>query len=177
MLCVALIIKLVSRGPIFFTQERAGLGGKSFTILKFRTLHQATDSQRHRAYVADLLQSDGTLKKIDHAGNIIPLGRLMRAIGIDELPQLFNVLKGDMSIVGPRPDVIPFEKYAPRERRRFDVLPGITGLWQVSGKNATTFDEMIQLDLDYVHGRSLWLDLKILLLTLPAILSQLKDSI
>jgi lipopolysaccharide/colanic/teichoic acid biosynthesis glycosyltransferase len=177
MLCAALVIKLVSRGPIFFTQERAGFRGRSFTIWKFRTLHESTDSQRHRQYVTELLQSDGTLKKINHRGNMIPFGQLMRALGIDELPQLLNVLKGDMSIVGPRPDVIPFENYAPGERKRFDVLPGITGLWQVSGKNATTFDEMIQLDLKYVHGQSLWLDLKILLLTLPAIIAQLKDSI
>jgi lipopolysaccharide/colanic/teichoic acid biosynthesis glycosyltransferase len=100
----------------------------------------------------------------------------MRATGIDELPQLFNVLRGEMSLIGPRPDVIPYDNYTPWQQRRFDVLPGITGLWQVSGKNSATFEEMIRSDIEYIRRRSLWLDLQILLKTVPVILAQLIKS-
>jgi lipopolysaccharide/colanic/teichoic acid biosynthesis glycosyltransferase len=109
------------------------------------------------------------LEKLDHQLEIIPGGALLRNFGIDELPQLINVLKGEMSLVGPRPDVVPFEHYERWHRRRFDVLPGITGLWQVCGKNRTTFAQMMRLDAAYVRRRSFWLDVSILLWTIPAL--------
>jgi lipopolysaccharide/colanic/teichoic acid biosynthesis glycosyltransferase len=121
----------------------------------------------------ELARTDGLLCKPQITRQLIPLGGLLRTLAIDELPQLINVLLGEMSLVGPRPDVIPPEHYSPDDRRRFDVLPGMTGLWQVSGKNSTTFAEMIRLELQYVAQRSLWLDVKILLKTVPAILSEL----
>lgn len=167
---VAAWIRLVSPGPVIFRQQRIGVGGQPFTLLKFRTIEVSDAAERHSQYVARLMRSGEPAKKLDHELPVIPLGRLLRRFGIDELPQLVNVLRGQMSLVGPRPDVIPFGNYLPWQRRRFEVLPGITGLWQVSGKNHTTFNTMIQLDVQYVHRRSLWLDLAILLRTLPAVL-------
>jgi lipopolysaccharide/colanic/teichoic acid biosynthesis glycosyltransferase len=168
----ALIVKAGSRGPVFFRQERAGLGGKNFAIWKFRTMHVANDAGSHRQYVRQLLRGDGALEKMDRQCRIIPLGGLLRILALDELPQLINVLKGEMSLVGPRPDVLAFEDYQPWQQVRFCVTPGMTGLWQVSGKNRTTFNEMLQLDIAYVNDRSFWLDVSILLRTGPALLSQ-----
>jgi lipopolysaccharide/colanic/teichoic acid biosynthesis glycosyltransferase len=168
--CVAVFIKCVSRGPALYRQQRYGLGGRPFRVWKFRTVEVAEERGEHRSHVAELMSSNRTLEKRDHQLAIIPGGRLLRQFGIDELPQLVNVLIGEMSLVGPRPDVIPSAQYASRHQRRFDVLPGITGLWQVKGKNATTFSEMMQLDLAYVRRRSLGLDLLILLLTIPAVI-------
>jgi lipopolysaccharide/colanic/teichoic acid biosynthesis glycosyltransferase len=117
--------------------------------------------------------------KMDARGDsrLIPGGRLIRASGLDELPQIINVFRGEMSVVGPRPCVpYEYEQYLPWQRARFNVVPGLTGLWQVSGKNRTTFEEMIRLDLRYAETRSLWLDLKIMVLTLPALLAQLRGA-
>ncbi len=172
LLAVALFIKCVSRGPVLFRQRRYGLGGRPFKMWKFRTMEVSPECRQHLSHVADLMANDGTLQKRDDQLQIIPGGRLLRKLGIDELPQLLNVLKGEMSLVGPRPDVVPFNNYASRHRRRFDVLPGITGLWQVSGKNSTTFTRMMQLDVAYVRRRSFWLDVAILLMTIPAIASE-----
>ncbi len=165
---VALWIKLASPGPVFFRQQRVGVGGRPFTMWKFRTIEVSDAADRHSEYVAGLMNSATPAKKIDHELPIIPLGGALRRFGIDELPQLLNVLRGEMSLVGPRPDVIPYDHYPLWQRRRFDVLPGITGLWQVSGKNNTTFAQMINLDIQYVVRRSMWLDLAILLRTIPA---------
>jgi len=125
---------------------------------------------RHLEYHADLMNNGRPLKKIDYEFEIIPGGHWLRRYGVDELPQLFNVLRGEMSLVGPRPDVMPPSSFRGWRRRRFDVLPGITGLWQVSGKNNTTFRTMMRLDMAYIRRRSFWLDVAILLRTVNAVL-------
>jgi lipopolysaccharide/colanic/teichoic acid biosynthesis glycosyltransferase len=165
---VGLLIKCVSRGPVFFRQRRYGLRGRPFIVWKFRTMETTHAPVRHLAYVADLMHNGQPLKKIDDEFEIIPGGRILRRLGIDELPQLINVLTGEMSLVGPRPDVMPPSSFG-RWRRRFDVVPGITGLWQVSGKNRTTFDTMMRLDIAYIRRRSFWLDVAILLRTFLAV--------
>ena len=170
MLAIALWIKCVSRGPIFFCQQRTGLAGQAFIIWKFRTLEVQCAADRQASYIAGLMQSNSPLVNRDHELPVIRGGSILRKFGVDELPQLINVLLGEMSLVGPRPDVLPFDQYRNWQRRRFDVLPGITGLWQVSGKNKTTFTRMMKLDILYVHRRSAWLDLAILLKTIPAVL-------
>ncbi len=168
----AMFILLFSRGPIFFKQQRAGFLGRPFTMWKFRTMKTDTDSCLHQAYVGEMIGSDVPSTKLDDSYELIPCGAWLRTLCIDELPQLINVLRGDMSLVGPRPDVIPYEDYSAWQRRRFEALPGMTGLWQVSGKNLMTFAEMIELDITYVQQRSFWLDTRILLMTLPAILRE-----
>jgi lipopolysaccharide/colanic/teichoic acid biosynthesis glycosyltransferase len=168
----AAIIKTASRGPLFYRQQRVGHGGTTFAIWKFRTMHVSNDASAHRDYVRGLLQGDGALKKLDGQCRLIPLGGILRVLALDELPQLFNVLKGEMSLVGPRPDVLALDDYQPWQRARFCVTPGMTGLWQVSGKNRTTFNEMIRLDIRYVNRRSFPLDVAILLRTVPALIAQ-----
>jgi lipopolysaccharide/colanic/teichoic acid biosynthesis glycosyltransferase len=169
---VAAYIKCVSKGPVFFRQRRYGFAGRPFTLWKFRTLEIDEAASTQCSHVIDLMASDRPLEKRDHHLAVIPGGALLRKLGLDELPQLFNVLKGEMSLVGPRPDVVPFKSYAIWQRRRFDVVPGITGLWQVSGKNQTTFATMMRMDISYVRQRSLLLDLMILLRTIPTVLSK-----
>jgi lipopolysaccharide/colanic/teichoic acid biosynthesis glycosyltransferase len=173
MLFIALYIKIVSPGPVFYHQKRVGLNGKLFTCWKFRTMEVNTSVSKHKDYFKDLIQTDNPMKKLDETDpQIISFGRFIRSSGFDELPQLFNVLRGEMSLVGPRP-CIPYEaeNYETWHCRRFEAVPGLTGLWQVSGKNDTTFAEMIRFDISYAKNKSLWLDLKILLKTLPAIFS------
>lgn len=177
LLAIAAFIKVGSSGPILFRQRRFGLGGRSFRIWKFRTMLQSVNPGAHSDYVRDLMNSGQALQKLDMPQQLIPGGSLLRAAGIDELPQLVNVLLGQMSLVGPRPDVIPLGEYQEHQRSRFDVLPGITGLWQVSGKNRTTFEQMIELDVQYACRCSPWLDFKILLLTGPAVLGQCFDKL
>jgi lipopolysaccharide/colanic/teichoic acid biosynthesis glycosyltransferase len=137
------------------------------------------EAEVHRDHFASLVESRAPMIKIDVLGDarLIPGGQLMRATGLDELPQIINILRGEMSLVGPRP-CIPYEceKYQPWHRERFDTLPGLTGLWQVSGKNRTTFEQMMQLDVKYVRTKSWWLDVQIILLTAPAILRQVWDA-
>ncbi|MCA9245489.1 MAG: sugar transferase [Planctomycetales bacterium] len=164
---IAAYIRCVSPGPVFFRQSRVGGEGKQFTIIKFRTMHPDNDASAHRQYVGQLANSDRPLKKIDDISRLIPLGKLLRRSSVDELPQLINIFLGEMSLVGPRPDVLDFDDYTPTQQRRFQVMPGLTGLWQVSGKNRLTFEKMIALDLTYVRKRSLLFDLKILVRTLP----------
>lgn len=170
-LCIGLFIKCVSPGPVFYRQRRYGLNGRPFKVWKFRTIEITHDGNDHHEHVVDLMLSDRPMEKRDHRLDIIRGGTFLRDYGIDELPQLINVVIGEMSLVGPRPDVVPYHQYESWHRRRFDVLPGITGLWQVRGKNRTTFSQMMQLDLTYVRRRGLWLDLSILFWTIPALLS------
>ena len=178
MLFVSILIKLVSPGPALFRQERIGYRGRRFTCFKFRTMHVDADTGVHQGHYSQLMSSNVPMKKLDAAGDprLIPCAIWLRSLGLDELPQLFNVLRGEMSLVGPRP-CVPYEyaNYAPRHRRRFNAVPGLTGLWQVSGKNKTTFEEMIDLDIHYARTKSLGLDVKILCNTIPAVLSQTKE--
>ncbi|MEM8732602.1 MAG: sugar transferase [Planctomycetota bacterium] len=169
---VALYIRLVSRGPALFVQSRLGHGGEYFPIFKFRTMHVVAGGREeaHRAYVASHAESDEPIAKPDHSESFIPGGAFLRATSIDELPQLLNVLRGEMSLVGPRPDVLHREDYTERQLRRFEVHPGMTGLWQVSGKNELSFEEMIDLDLQYASKPTLKLDLWILLKTVAVLL-------
>lgn len=176
---VSLLIRLVSSGPILFQQERIGYRGRGFMCLKFRTMRCGAETATHQGHLQQLMKADVPMTKMDAAGDrrIIPLGRLLRSSGLDELPQLVNVLKGEMSLVGPRP-CLAYEaaQYLPWQRERFDAMPGLTGLWQVSGKNRTTFSRMIQLDIEYARTKSLWLDLKIVLKTIPALVTQMLDN-
>src|SRR5215831_2424552 len=178
MLFIAVVIKVSSKGPVLFKQERVGLLGKRFILFKFRTMVAGTDTTVHEEHVAGLIGCDGPMIKLDTHGDarLIPYGRVLRAAGLDELPQLINVLRGEMSIVGPRP-CLPSEygRYLPWQRKRFRTLPGLTGLWQVSGKNRTTFNEMIGFDIQYVRTQSLWLDVKIMLKTIPAVIVEVID--
>jgi exopolysaccharide production protein ExoY len=176
---VALIIKWGSRGPVLFRQQRVGYRGQQFTCLKFRTMHVGAETNSHKGHTAQLIMSEVPMTKLD-AGNdprVIPFGSILRATGLDELPQMVNVLRGEMSLVGPRPCIpYEYEMYEPWQRRRFNAAPGLTGLWQVSGKNRTTFNQMINLDIEYSERSSLWLDLKIMLKTVPALVIQCLDQ-
>jgi len=177
----ALLVKRSSKGPITFKQERVGMDGRIFLCYKFRTMYADADEAEHREVYLKNIQGDSSANagdvdqpvfgKVKDDRRVTPTGSLLRRSSIDELPQLFNVLKGDMSVVGPRPP-IPYEVegYELWHRKRLDMKPGITGLWQVSGRNRLTFDEMVRTDLYYIENWSLWLDLKIIFLTLPAIL-------
>jgi lipopolysaccharide/colanic/teichoic acid biosynthesis glycosyltransferase len=176
---VALLIKLGSPGPIFFKQPRIGYRGRRFTIFKFRTMHRDADHGLHRAHTTHLIHSSQPMTKLDanRDPRLIPFGGILRATGMDELPQVINILRGDMSLVGPRPCVpYEYEQYDDYQRHRFDAVPGLTGLWQVSGKNRTTFNEMIQLDIAYVEHQSLLLDLRIIFQTIPALVTQAGDT-
>jgi exopolysaccharide production protein ExoY len=178
-LILALWIKLVSPGSVFFRQERVGHGGKRFMILKFRTMKVNVETRTHERHLEQLINSDVPMTKLDAAGDprIISGGRLLRATGLDELPQLFNVLRGEMSLVGPRPCTPhEFKSYQVWQRERVNARPGLTGYWQVNGKNRTTFSEMIKLDIFYTKNMSLWLDLTIMLKTLPALITQVLDG-
>lgn len=176
---IGVIIRMVSTGPILFKQERIGFRGRRFMCLKFRTMYCGAETSTHEGHLQQLMNSNVPMTKMDAKGDsrIIPLGRLLRSSGLDELPQLVNVLKGEMSLVGPRP-CLAYEaaKYLPWQMERFNAVPGLTGLWQVSGKNRTTFTRMIQLDIEYARTKSLALDLKIILKTIPALLLQMRDT-
>jgi len=178
-LVIALGVKLTSKGPVLFRQERVGQGGKTFTFLKFRSMYVNCDESAHKEYVTKLIISGNetppaggdpqkpAVYKLTNDRRITPVGRILRKTSLDEIPQFINVLKGEMSLVGPRPP-IPYECeiYDLWHRRRLlAVKPGITGLWQVEGRSRRTFDEMVRLDLKYIGEWSLWLDLKILLKT------------
>ena len=177
MLLTALMIKLISPGPVFFKQERVGFMGKVFTMYKFRTMEVKTDSGIHQEYVTDLFSSDRPMVKIDNCHRLIPFGQIIRRLFIDELPQLFNVVRGQMSLVGPRP-AIPYEVQAYQDWHmgRLLTLPGMTGLWQVSGKNRLTFNEMVRLDIQYAHEYSVLMDMKILMMTPFAIVAEVRKK-
>lgn len=155
-------VKLVSPGPVLFVQERIGAGTQRFKMYKLRTMHVASEPDSHRDYVAGLVGTDRPAVKPAYHSRLICGGRLLRSLSLDELPQLFNVLLGNMSLIGPRPEVLQLQDYEPWQLRRFEVLPGISGLWQVSGKNRLTFKQMIKLDIEYVDRLSFQLDMWIL---------------
>jgi lipopolysaccharide/colanic/teichoic acid biosynthesis glycosyltransferase len=176
LLSIALLIRLTSPGPVLFRQQRVGRGGRLFCFYKFRTMYQNTDPTPHREYYARLVRGDALASvgsfKLTRDPRVTSFGRLLRRSSLDEIPQLLHVLKGDMSLVGPRPP-IPYEVelYSPREMARLRVTPGLTGLWQVSGRSTLNFQQMVELDLAYIKNWSLQLDLKILLKTPWAILT------
>jgi lipopolysaccharide/colanic/teichoic acid biosynthesis glycosyltransferase len=172
---VTVLIRLVSDGPVLFRQERVGHLGKRFMCLKFRTMYVGAETTTHQGHLEQLIKSAQPMVKLDSHGDsrIIPFGSWLRLSGLDELPQFINVLRGEMSVVGPRPCMAyECDHYLPWQRERFNTLPGLTGLWQVSGKNLTTFTEMMHLDINYARNKTLWLDLMIILKTVPAILGQ-----
>ena len=182
MLVTAVAVKLTSRGPVIFRQMRIGRGGKPFPFYKFRSMRCDTDDAVHREYVKNLIEgrhdqinegdAEKPVYKLRSDPRITAVGRIIRRTSIDELPQLFNVLKGEMSLVGPRPP-IPYEieNYQSWHMRRLqEVRPGITGLWQVEGRSKTTFDDMVRLDLRYIRNWSLWLDIKILFKTVIVVI-------
>ena len=176
---VALLVVCGSRGPVFFRQRRVGYKGREFTCYKFRTMRVDAEATPHRDHFRQLMESETPMTKLDARRDprLVPLGATLRVTGLDELPQLINILRGEMSLVGPRPCIpYEYERYQPWQRRRFNAVPGLTGLWQVSGKNRTTFNEMIRLDIEYSERLSLWLDLKIIFKTLPALWQQCLDS-
>ncbi len=183
-LAIAALVKLDSDGPVFFRQERIGLGGKRFVFLKFRSMYVNSDPGIHRAYVTGLIRAskdkgeDGEKApnvpyKMKDDPRVTPLGKVLRKTSLDELPQFINVLKGDMSLVGPRPP-IPYEcqNYDVWHRRRvMEMKPGITGLWQVQGRSALPFDDAVRMDIRYVREWSLWMDLMIIFKTPLAVLT------
>ena len=176
---IAIWIKIVSRGPLFFCQERLGRGGRPFKIFKFRTMEVNVETRSHELHLQHLISSDCPMTKLDAAGDprIIFGGRILRALGLDELPQLFNVLRKEMSLVGPRPCTPnEFGLYKSWQLERFNAVPGLTGYWQVNGKNKTTFLQMIEMDIYYSRQASLWLDISIIFRTIPAIVSQVVES-
>ena len=168
---IAIAIKLGSKGPVLYSQERCGLNGRRFTLYKFRTMYEGAD--RRLDEVAHLNEVEGPAFKARRDPRVTPVGRVLRRLSLDELPQLFNVLRGDMSLVGPRPPLPEeVERYERWQRRRLSMKPGLTGLWQVSGRaGLDDFSRWTALDLAYIDQWSLWLDLKILLKTIPAVLS------
>jgi exopolysaccharide biosynthesis polyprenyl glycosylphosphotransferase len=184
-LAIAFLIKLSSNGPVFFKQERVGLLGKKFMFLKFRSMFKDNDPTIHKEFVKNLIcgeqnraggkegSNQECAYKITRDPRVTPIGEFLRKTSLDELPQFINVLKGEMSLVGPRPP-IPYEcaEYDVWHRRRvLEMKPGITGLWQVRGRSRTTFDEMVRMDIQYIQNWSIWLDIKILIQTPLAVFS------
>jgi lipopolysaccharide/colanic/teichoic acid biosynthesis glycosyltransferase len=176
---IAVLIKLTSKGPVFFCQKRVGQYGRMFAFFKFRSMYHDNDSTIHQRYVAKLIdgadglkQSNGAYKLVDDP-RVTPLGRFLRRTSLDELPQFVNVLRGDMSLVGPRPPVpYEFDLYRPWHKRRvLEIQPGLTGLWQIKGRSRTTFDEMVRMDIRYTKTRSILRDLIIILQTPVAMFS------
>jgi exopolysaccharide biosynthesis polyprenyl glycosylphosphotransferase len=168
-LIAGILVKTTSRGPIFFRQTRVGLNGRKFTLFKFRSMYE--DAEGQRAALQDRNEMSGPVFKIKDDPRITPVGKWMRRFSIDELPQFWNVLAGHMSLVGPRPP-IPDEvkKYERWQRRRLSMKPGITCLWQVSGRNGVDFEDWMRLDLAYIDTWSLRLDVQILLRTVPVVI-------
>ena len=168
---LAIAVKLESRGPVLFRQQRLGLGGRPFTLYKFRSMHSSAEEGRHREHVHDLIRgeageapaAEGVWTPIPSDPRVTRLGAFLRRSHLDEVPQLLNVLRGEMSLVGPRPP-IPYEVevYQPWHLRRLAVTPGLTGLWQATGWGRLSFDEGVALDVAYVDRRSIWLDLRLI---------------
>jgi exopolysaccharide biosynthesis polyprenyl glycosylphosphotransferase len=175
---IALVIKVNSKGPVIFRQIRVGQHGRLFSFWKFRSMYTGSDATIHKEYVTNFISCGqpateaGAVYKITNDPRVTPVGRFLRKTSLDELPQLWNVIRGDMSLVGPRPPLpYEFESYALWHRRRIlEVKPGITGLWQVMGRSRISFNDMVRLDLKYVHQWSIWLDIRILLQTPKAVL-------
>lgn len=173
--CLALLVRVDSNGPVLFRQERIGRGGVPFSMLKFRSMYHKSDDQRHRADASAWFAAQptsGSYKTLSDP-RITRVGRFLRKTSLDELPQLFNVLRGEMSVVGPRPGIAyELDHYLPWYFERQRVNPGITGLWQVSGREKVSANAMMTLDVRYVRERTPWLDLKIVLFTVPALLGR-----
>jgi lipopolysaccharide/colanic/teichoic acid biosynthesis glycosyltransferase len=176
---IAILVRLDSPGSPIFRQRRVGRDTVPFTVNKFRTMHNGVPHDRHRDYVLGLIAGEqrehttpGPQFKMTGDARVTRFGRALRRSSLDELPQLWNVLRGEMSLVGPRP-AIPYEveHYPPHWFARFDVKPGVTGLWQVNGRSTVTLEEMVRLDVQYARRRSVWLNIAILLRTVPAVLS------
>jgi exopolysaccharide biosynthesis polyprenyl glycosylphosphotransferase len=168
---LAILIRLDSPGPVIYASQRVGKGGRLFRFFKFRSMVSGAD--RYLDHLRQYNEVDGPVFKMANDPRITRMGRFLRRSSLDELPQLFNVLWGDMSLVGPRPPILEeVVQYAPWQRARLSVKPGITCLWQISGRSRLGFDEWMRLDLEYVQNRSFWLDSKILLRTIPAVLSR-----
>ena len=191
MLGIAILIKLDSPGPVFYVSDRVGAKRhtrrgitawemKNFRFIKFRTMVHNADQTLHKEYIKKWMagQQDesgdpNARFKLGHDPRVTRVGRFLRSTSLDEVPQLFNILKGEMSLVGPRPlPIYEIEQYQPHQLERLAATPGITGLWQIKGRGQVTFQEQVQMDIDYVRTQSLWLDLQILLLTVPAVLKQ-----
>jgi lipopolysaccharide/colanic/teichoic acid biosynthesis glycosyltransferase len=176
---ITLWVKLASRGPALFRQERIGRNGKRFVLYKFRSMKNNADTTRHKNHFRHLVSTDSPMVKLDLLcdSRLIPGGCLLRAAGLDELPQLLNVLRGEMSLVGPRP-CLPeeFRFFSSRQRERFEALPGLTGIWQVHGKGVSSFSEMNAMDAIYVRRSSITLDLGIMLRTPVALLHQMYQA-
>jgi lipopolysaccharide/colanic/teichoic acid biosynthesis glycosyltransferase len=176
LLIIAVLIKIDSPGPVFFRQQRLGRGQKPFTMLKFRSMETGASDDFHRRAVKRTAESKrrevGTFKSLQDP-RVTRVGRFLRAWNLDELPNLVNILRGEMSLVGPRP-ALDYELayYKDWYYRRFEVRPGLTGLWQVKRAAAEDFDEMIRLDVDYVQQQSLWLDARLIVLTIPSIIRE-----
>jgi len=176
---VAVMVRLTTPGPALFRQTRIGRGGRPFVLYKFRTMYDGSPNDVHREYVRKLLTDAEPpaggrqgLYKLEDDARITPVGRLLRRLSIDELPQLFNVIRGEMSLVGPRPVLLwEAELMAPAHSQRFLVLPGLTGLWQVSGRSSLTMRQALDLDVEYVRRQSFLFDLGILLKTVPVVVS------
>jgi lipopolysaccharide/colanic/teichoic acid biosynthesis glycosyltransferase len=177
-LLIAFFIKIVSPGPVFYRQKRIGYLGRPLTMWKFRTMHVNNNEEIHQQHIANIIKSDTPIGKLDDQNDnrIIPFGKFLRYSCLDEFPQLLNVLRGDMSLIGPRPLLLyEADKLTQWQASRYDILPGMSGLWQVNGKNRTTFKEQIRFDIQYARKRSPGLDSEILLLTFPTILGMVFD--
>lgn len=166
---ISILIKNSSEGPIFFKQERIGKFGKKFILLKFRTMYINNDNLIHENFVSKFINGEkiqDNIYKIQNDHRIFPIGRILRKFSLDEIPQFINILKGEMSIVGPRPPLYyEFKQYEKWHKERLNVNPGITGLWQIYGRSKTSFNEMVQMDLKYIKNWNIFLDIRIILQT------------
>jgi exopolysaccharide biosynthesis polyprenyl glycosylphosphotransferase len=168
---IVVMIRLDTPGPVFFRQERVGKNGRGFKFYKFRSMH--TDAERQRQEVETMNEQDGPIFKVRSDPRITSVGKFLRRSSLDEIPQIFNVFKGEMSIVGPRPPLpSEVEQYQPWHRRRLEVTPGITCLWQISGRSHLSFNEWMRLDMEYLKQRSFKTDMLILLRTVPAVIAR-----
>ena len=169
-LLIALLVKSTSRGPVFYADERVGLGERVFRMLKFRTMVAGAAQQQSALESSN--EASGALFKIRRDPRVTPVGRVLRRLSLDEVPNVINVLRGDMSLVGPRPlPIRDHERLEPWHRRRSNVLPGVTGLWQIAGRSDLSFDDLVRLDFYYLENWSIWLDITIIARTLPAVIS------
>jgi len=177
-LSISVLIKILSPGPVFFKQKRVGYLRQKFVLYKFRTMKVNADTKVHIKHVAQLIKDGKPLAKMDnHDSRIFPFGQFLRQMGLDELPQLINILKGEMSLIGPRPELMSSLQHCePWHVMRFDAKPGLSGLWQVSDKTATTFNEMMRLDISYVKKMSFLLDAMIFLKTLPTVVKEARKQ-
>jgi lipopolysaccharide/colanic/teichoic acid biosynthesis glycosyltransferase len=182
LIAIALLIKITSKGPVFFAQKRIGENGRAFTLYKFRTMREGIDDSVHREFTENFIKGRVVHSSLDESGSnvykltndtrVTGVGGFLRKVSLDELPQFINILKGEMTIVGPRPPLCyEYECYEDWHKLRVSVKPGLTGLWQVSGRSSVPFNEMVKLDLYYIENWTILMDLKIMLKTLPVMLA------